>query len=126
MITLEEEIRSVRALRRDYEEKRTAADEAEAAWKKARLALWERMDATGVKSINIDSRTASAKSTIYGTISDKAKFIEWAEENAPELVAPAPRKGLVNELVRQRLDNNEELPPGVNWYVDKYVSDTGD
>lgn len=123
-VSLEDEIRNLRELRKVYEDAAVIADDAKREWEQARLALWERMDASDVKSINIDGRTATAKSTIYGSISDKQAFIEWAEENAPEMVAPAPRKALVNELVRQRIDNNEELPPGVNWYVDKYVADT--
>lgn len=123
MSTLQEDIRHVRGLRASYDEKRVEADAAELEYKRAQDALWERMDAEGVTSMRIDGRLTEHHGTIYGSISDKSKFIEWAEENEPELVAPAPRAALVNEMVRQRIDNGEELPPGVNWYVRKVISD---
>ncbi|MGZ6570499.1 MAG: gp33 family protein [Solirubrobacteraceae bacterium] len=124
-MTLEEEIRRVRALRERKDDLAQQADAARVEWARAREALWERMDATGVKSIGIDDRRYSAKTTIYGSVNDKTALRRWAvdEGNAPELFEPEPRKKLINELVRQRLDNNEELPPGVTWYPENYVSD---
>lgn len=123
-MTLEDEIRRVRQFRAMYESAQAQADEAKEAYDRAHQALFDRMEATGVKSINLDGATATRKSTVFGNVNDKAEFIRWAELNAPELVSPAPRKALVNELVRQKLDNGEELPPGVDYFVRNYVSQT--
>ena len=123
-MTIQEEIRHVAALREGYEELQGMADEAKELYERAHAALWERMDATGVSSITVDGVQNTRKSTIYASVNDKTEFMKWAEENAPELVAPAPRKALVNELVRQKIDNGEELPPGVSFYTNDYVSRT--
>lgn len=123
MIPLEDVIREVRRLREVYDALKKQADAAKIAYDKAHLALWERMDATEVHGMKIDGKNfVWNPPKPYGSISDKRLFIEWAEENAPELVEPEPRMSLVNELVRQRIDNGEEMPPGVNFYTKKTVA----
>lgn len=122
-MTIEEEIRHVAALRARKEELEREAEEAKRAYDEAHAALWERMDATGVHGVKIDGKHwVYNPPQAYGSISDKRLFIEWAKENAPELVDLEPRKALVNELVRQYIDNGQEMPPGVNWYTKKHVS----
>lgn len=123
-MTLEEEIRSVAQLRDTYEVASEVLDKAKREYERAQQALWEHMDASGVSSITVDGVQFTRKSTIFGSVADKSAFIEWAEENAPDLVAPAPRKALVNELVRQKIDNGEDLPPGLNFFARQYVSQT--
>lgn len=125
-MTLEEQIAHVAELRAAHEDAAERAKQAKANYEKAQLELWERMDGTGVKSINIRGTSYAAKSTIYGTVQDKEAVRRWAvdEGNAPELFEMKPRKGLVNERVRQMIDNGEELPEGLGFYTDHYVSQT--
>ena len=123
-MTLNEQIKHVSKLREHYEQLAQEADDAELAYKQAQDELWEHMDAIGMSSAKIDGTRYEKRATIYGTVNDKQEFLKWAEENAPELAAPAPRMGLVNERVRQMLDNGEELPPGLNFYVKRYVAQT--
>ena len=126
-MTLEEQVRELGRLRSEKDRTAKAADEAKLAYDKAHIALWERMDATGVGCVEVDGTLYSYnKPKVFGTVADNAKFYEWAviEGNAPELFAPEPkaREGLVNERVRQCLDNGEPLPPGVNFYTKQTVS----
>lgn len=60
--------------------------------------------------------------TVYAQIQDKTRFIAWAKKHDPDLVRDEPRKGDLNTLVRQRLDDNQGLPPGIGWYDDKGIS----
>lgn len=122
-MTLEEEIRELARLRAEYVSAKAAADEAKLAYDIAHQALWERMDATEVHGVKIDGTNyIFNQPKPYGTVADKAEFVRWALENAPELVEYEPRQALVNERVRQAIDNGEELPPGVNFYTKKTVS----
>jgi hypothetical protein len=124
-MTLEEEIRRLAVLRQEKDETRKAADKAKLAYDKAHMALWDRMDATGVGNITIDGTLYSFnKPKVHGTVADKSAFYEWAvtEGNAPELFDTEPRQALVSERVRQMIDNGEPLPPGVNFYTEQRVS----
>jgi hypothetical protein len=122
MPTLEEQIRELAKLRDEKDATRQAADDAKLAYDRAHQELWDRMDATGVDSVRIDGRLYSKwEPKVYGTVADKRVFTEWAAEHAPELIEPKPRESLINELVRLRVDNNEELPPGLNWYTKNTV-----
>jgi hypothetical protein len=124
-MTLEQEIRALRDLRDEKDRTKRAADKARMAYDIAHLALWERMDSTGVGSVKIDGTLYSQnKPKVYGTVADKEEFRRWAvdEGNAPELFEFDPRDALVNEFVRLRIDNGEPLPPGVNFYTKQTVS----
>lgn len=124
-MTIEEEIRNLARLRRLYDELRTSAAEAKLDYDRAHQALWDRMDATGVDGMKIDGMTYSKnKQKPYSTVQDKDALYRWAVEegNMPELFDPQPRGELLNETVRQRLDNGEAMPPGVGWYPKHTVS----
>jgi len=79
----------------------------------------EAEEAEGVKTGGINFVPAV---TVYGQIQDRAAFVEWAQENAPELVEIKERKGEVSEFVRARLDDGEGLPPGLGYYEKAYIS----
>lgn len=120
-MTLEERIKHVAELKERAAFLKEHAEQAAEAFAKAQDELWDYMDAQNITSIKIDGRNHVRRGTIYGSINDKQRFVAWAQEHAPELLAPEPRKKLINELVRQRIDNNEPLPDGVTWHVRKYV-----
>lgn len=124
-MTLEEQIRELAKLRAEKDRTRKEADDAKLAYDVAHLALWERMDGSGVGSVEIDGKLYSKVAPQpYGTVADKAALRRWAvdEGNMPELFEAEPRAQLINELVRLRIDNGEELPPGINFYVKNTVS----
>lgn len=88
--------------------------------------LWADMEGRELKSARYDtSGQFSRKATIYAQITDKAAFLAWAEDNLPDeltrLDVPSSR---LNELVRSRLDTEEDLPPGLSFYTKRYISHT--
>jgi hypothetical protein len=120
--TLAEDCEAWAELKAEAERLDKLADEAKAAASKAELALFERMEHERVKSIKVGSTNFVTAETTYGQIQDRSEFVKWAEENMGELIEIKERKGLVNELVRERLDSGEVLPPGVGFYTRQYVS----
>ncbi len=73
----------------------------------------------------LDGITFRPSRTPYATIQDEQAFIEWAQENDTALIEVAAREGLLNQLVRQALDNGEELPPGVGYYNREKIGMSG-
>lgn len=68
----------------------------------------------------------SRKSTIYGHVQDRDAFIQWCKDNELDAdILVLKEKGQpLNELVRSKIDNGEELPPGVGFYAREYISIT--
>jgi hypothetical protein len=88
--------------------------------------LWEQMERVGNNGSSwSDLGTFSRKSTIYGQITDRDAFIEWArEEGLDDVVKMVEEKGRLNEIIRDRLDTQQELPPGTSFYEKRYISYT--
>jgi hypothetical protein len=63
--------------------------------------------------------------TTYGHVQDRTAFLEWAKDNDAGLFHTVERDGLINQLVRERLDNGEPLPPGLGYYDKTYISVRG-
>jgi len=117
-MTIEELADDVERLRAEKDRTRKIADDAKRDYDIAHQRLWDYMDATETGSIKRRGRMfVYNKPKVYGSVADKSVFTEWAEENAPHLIQPAPRDSLITEYVRQCLDNGEPLPPGLNWYT---------
>lgn len=122
MSTLSEDCKNLAALAEKSAECKKAHDEAKAAYEEAEAALLERMEHEDVPTIGVGTTLFTRAETIYGQVQDEAAFLEWAKGHDEELFETKARKGLVNELVRERLDNGEELPPGVGFYPKTYIS----
>ncbi len=58
----------------------------------------------------------------YATVQDRQAFVEWAQDNAPELVEYKERGTELTSLIRAALDDGEELPPGVGFYDKQSIS----
>lgn len=123
-----------KALEKQRELKRTAKAEAEkqaALFADMERKLMVRMEAEDAESHRAAGKNYTPTKMIYGQIQDRAAFLEWAQAQSGEdddpdetLYEIKERKGLVSELVRQRMDDGEPLPPGVTFYVKEYVSTT--
>jgi hypothetical protein len=68
----------------------------------------------------------SRKSTIYGHVQDRDAFVEWCRQNEldSDILVLKEKGQPLNELVRSRIDNGEELPPGIGFYAREYISIT--
>lgn len=84
--------------------------------------LYDRMENEDVFGIKVRDNNFVRVATTYGSINDRSAFVAWAETEMPELVETKERKALVNEIVRERIDSGEALPPGTTFYVKQYIS----
>ncbi len=74
--------------------------------------MW--LTSENVNSVNTDAGTAYKTTVEQATVSDMSSFIEFVKENeAWHLLEKRVSKTGVREL----LDADEPLPPGINWYV---------
>jgi hypothetical protein len=91
---------------------------------------YDRMVTEGCKpeesSIRLDNVVHVPHSTDYAVIQNRAELEEYLRENEMEgLIVSGIREGELNQLVREKLDNNEPLPPGLGSYTKNYVSVRG-
>lgn len=121
--TLRQDLLHTRKLKREAAEASARAkDKAEKAARFERYVI-DRMDYEGVDSQKADNTSFTPSRKAYATVTDRAAFIAWAQENDEGLIRPAEeRKGDLNSLVRRLQEDGEELPPGVNVYIKETLS----
>ena len=116
-LALREKKIAYRAAKKEYERLKAEHDKAEARF-------IERMESEGAEGHKAGGVTFTPAETLYSSVNDRTAFVAWALENEPELVQYHERKELINQLIRERVDNGEELPPGTSFYIKQYVSQT--
>lgn len=121
-LSLPKQAAELRFLKQEADGLAAQAAGAKAFAVEAEHRFFERLEEEGVDSIKVGGTNFVKAETSYGQVQDRAAFIAWCEENKPELVELKERKALVNELVREHLDDGSELPPGLGFYVKQYVS----
>lgn len=131
MSTLAEDLRAL-ALK-----KRAAATAAKVADKvKADAKAWEQhcydridselgTDEDGGASIRNNRGTFIAAETIFAQIQNREAFEQWAREQDETYFEDKLREKLLNELVREKIDNGEPLPPGLGWYGRRRITVRG-
>lgn len=122
MSTLSEDARKLGSLRKRYDRATADAKIYKEEMDRAEMALFERMEHEDVGSIKVGTSNFVRAATTYGQVQDRSAFVTWAEENAPELVELKERKALINEIVRQCLEDGVPLPDGLGFYLKQYVS----
>jgi len=121
------------SLKQDLQRLRRLKDESTALNKKAKdksaeleqhqARVYARMESEDVESIRFNGRNfIRVEPQPYASIQDRDAFVEWARNNDPSLVSEKEEKRLLNQLVRERLDNGEELPPGIGFYTKEIIS----
>ncbi len=121
-MNLEERAKDMRAKKERYKDLKKEADEAYVDFKIAQAELMEYMDANDIEGVKTDGINFVPTKTVYGQITDRKAFVEWAQENDPELLEPKERGAVLHERARQLLDDKEEFPPGMGFRVDEYIS----
>ena len=122
MNSIEDQARALRSLREKRDTLKADFEEADEAYKKAVEELYQRMDESGVGGLKIDGINFVPSETVYANVQDRSAFVEWARDHDEELVENRERKALLNQLVRERIDNGEPLPPGIGFYVRETVA----
>lgn len=121
MSTLANDLIDLRGLKTARDELAEEYDKADKAFRAKEASVLNRMESEQTESQRVDGTLFIPTKTVYGQVQDRAAFLEWAQDNDEELFERTERKKLVNQLVREKLDNGEELPPGIGFYVRKYV-----
>jgi hypothetical protein len=66
------------------------------------------------------------RETFYGRIIDVDKALEYFEEHGldGDLTKPSFVKRRLNEIIRDRMDRGESLPPGTDFYANRGITIT--
>lgn len=121
MATINEDLEELRRLKMDRDHRKEQFDTADHAFKQKQAEVFERMDEEKIDSMRVDGVNFVRSATAYGTVQDREAFVEWAREHDDGLVEYKERAALINELVRERIDNGEELPPGLGFYTRELI-----
>lgn len=122
--TLSDDAIALREMKLAYRAADKEAKRLKAEHDKAEQRFIERMESEGAEGHKAGGVTFSPAEQVYSSVNDRTAFVEWALENEPELVHYTERKDLMNQLIRERIDNGEEPPPGTTFYIKQYVSQT--
>ena len=120
--SIEDEARSLRSLRLKRDAAKTAFEELDGQFKGATLGLYERMEEDGIEGIKVDGINFVPTATTFGNVQDRDTFVLWAEAHDDSLLEVKERKRLVNELVREHVEEGKPLPPGLGFYVKQNIS----
>lgn len=84
-------------------------------------------DSDGGAAIRNERGTFVASETTFAQIKDRAVFEAWAATQDESYFddEPKPREALLNQLVREKIDNKEPLPPGLGVYGRRRVTVRG-
>lgn len=124
--TIPQRLAELARLREQYRAEQAVADATKAEHDRLQKILHEDMKEAGLLTIGTDTDTFTRKSTYYAQVENQDEFIAWAESEGllEEFTETAAVKGRLNELVRQRLQDGEMLPPGLGFYSKDYISKT--
>ena len=125
MQEISDELRALRDLKVRRDKLKDLFEAADKDYKNKMSECQDAMEDAGVGSTKVDDTLFVPAETVYGNVQDKAAFIEWAQQQDEALVEPKPRGDLLNALVREHLDDGKPLPPGVGFYVRRYISQRG-
>lgn len=120
--TLSDQLLALRELKQRRDEAKAAYEELKVEYELAERDVMERMREEKCDGHKAGGTNFVPVETNYAQIQDREKFVEWAEAHDEGLIEVKERKGNLNELVREKLDNGEALPPGVGFYVKEYIS----
>jgi len=121
--SLKQDLQRLRKLKDEQTSANKKAKDAAAALEQHQARVYSRMESEEVDSMKIGGRNfVRMEPQAYAVIQDRGAFVDWARSNDPSLVAEKEEKGLLNQLVRERIDNGEELPPGIGFYTKEIVS----
>lgn len=131
-MTLPSEARKLLDRRRENDEAQKAAKETKEALDKQQTIVHDILEAQEMPTATLDLGPGygriqlGKRKTIYGRVIDIDTAIAALEGEGygAEMVKSELRKGALNELIRTRLENGEDLPDGVDFSETRYVQVT--
>ena len=119
---IKDALSKLKALKEHRDAAKEVFSQAENEFKQFQTEVWDFMDENKIDGMKVDGVNFVKTATAYASVQDRDEFREWAKENDESLIELKERSALLNALVRERLDNEEELPPGVGMYVREVIS----
>jgi uncharacterized protein YaaN involved in tellurite resistance len=83
--------------------------------------LVDRLDEDGIQSFKTDTGTFFIKDEPYSTVSDKQAFFKWVKDQGLEDLFTVHYQTM-SGMVKERLLNGEELPPGISVYMKSSIN----
>ncbi len=120
--TLTQDLITLRKLKREASELDKRQKEAAKLAKALEIKVFERMEQDEVDSVKAAGSNFVRAETVFASIQDREAFLDWAKSNDESLVKETEESALLNQLVREKLDNGETLPDGVGFYARRYVA----
>jgi len=121
--TLAEDLQALAKISEMYEDAQRERDELKASKDNLEADVIARMQEEGVDSLKSQGTNFVVSQTPYGSVNDRAAFIQWAEDTGnTELLEVKERKKLINQIAREHLDDGRPLPDGMSFYVKEYIS----
>lgn len=126
-----QKFRRLYELRQERDEAKTAATNAEKAYRVYEAELWDEVEEspfTGSFKLDLGAPYGEvgfqAKETMYGRLLDKEAARKFFERTGQlEAVTDSDfEMARIHEIVREHLDNKTPLPPGVDWKPKRYIS----
>lgn len=130
---LAEKLRRLFELREQRDIDKATAERSETEYREYENEVYEALalsDIEGDIKVKISDEIGTVRfgprQTIFARINDKEAVIDYFEEQgiAEQFTEPKLAKARLNELVREALDNEQELPPGLDWYSNDRVAIT--
>jgi hypothetical protein len=122
--TLDDNYRELAKLREEDLRLKREYEDAHSAYLRKRAQVYDRMEDEGVASTKLPGvgHFIRNEPSWKPTIQDKRALLAWAADNSPALLNTELAKGLLNQLVSERMRDGTKLPPGLGAYPDKVVS----
>jgi hypothetical protein len=131
LAALESKFRRLAELREERDYNKKAAENSESAYREYEQELFESVEDSALRGTvefdfggDLGVIRFQPRRTLYGRIIDKNAAIEAFENEAlvDEMTAPKIEARRLNEYVRDRLENGQELPDGVDYYERKFFT----
>lgn len=131
LAALESKFRRLAELREQRDFDKQTAETSESAYREYEAELFEVVDESALRGTvefdfggDLGVIRFQPRRTIYGKIVDKNAAFEAFENEAivEEMTAPKIEARRLNEYVRERLEENGELPDGIGYYERRYMT----
>jgi hypothetical protein len=128
---LESKFRRLAELREQRDIDKKAAENSESEYRAYEAELFETIEESALRGTvefdfggDLGLIRFQPRRTIYGRVIDKAAALEALEAEAlvEEMTAPKIEARRLNELVRDRMESNQELPEGIDYYERRFFT----
>ena len=128
---LESKFRRLAELREERDFAKKTAETAESAYREYEAELFGVVEDSALRGTiefdfggDLGTIRFQPRSTIYGRVIDKFAALESLENEAllDEMTAPKVEARRLNEYVRDRMENGQELPDGIDYYERRFFT----